>query len=474
MPSGASDSGWSVLANLLANYFPRRCSDRHYRLDRMRNLYRHFGFPDYRCQIIHVAGSKGKGSTATFIAAALQQSGAVVGLFTSPHLCCYRERIRVFNADYSASEMLAELAEITRLIDHPPSWLADEPSFFEIITILALLVFRRCGCRYVVLEVGLGGRLDATNVVQPLASVITAIEYEHCSILGHSLGEIAREKAGIIKPQVPVFVGWQQREVADVLQQVAAEHRSPIFFIDQALREKAAAIVEHCHGALCYPAGQRFFFQWQEDCSRGGVHSADSIQLDNIALALHTLRQLFDRRRAEPSWLLGISRAKLPGRATIIVRQRAIFCLDGAHTKQSAQAAWQTFSKISGPGERLLIFAALPDKDVTAIAALLGPHFKRVLLPQLDNSGKKVDLVAIKNAFGRYSDTIELFDSAAAALASLPTEHLTLICGSFYLVGDCLTVLEGSRVADNILVEPFNCRSSRQDSADILENFLDV
>lgn len=198
----------------------------------------HFGHPHRAYRTIHVAGTNGKGSTSHALAAVLQQAGYRVGLYTSPHLVDMRERIRVNGQPISEQRIVDFVA------DHRAFFEPLSPSFFEVITALALLYFAEQRVDVAVIEVGLGGRLDCTNVIRPDLAVITNIALDHTDLLGHTLAQIAHEKAGIIKPQVPVVVGQALPETRPVFEAVAAEQDAPLFFAEEAVLDPSAVDFE--------------------------------------------------------------------------------------------------------------------------------------------------------------------------------------------------------------------------------------
>ncbi|MEN9841237.1 MAG: hypothetical protein RL376_1037, partial [Verrucomicrobiota bacterium] len=198
-------------------------------IDRMRGFARQLGHPERAQPIIHIAGTNGKGSVAAMVASILRAAGRRTGLYTSPHLVRLGERVQVDGVPLSEAEIVAYFAELEPLVaalerESP----GEAPSFFELMTAMAFLQFSRRGCDVAVVEVGLGGRLDATNIVTPAVSVITSIGLDHCELLGNTLEEIAAEKAGIIKPGVPVVMGHLPAAAEAVVRAIAAGRGAPL------------------------------------------------------------------------------------------------------------------------------------------------------------------------------------------------------------------------------------------------------
>jgi dihydrofolate synthase/folylpolyglutamate synthase len=212
--------------------------EREYRLDRMRFLLSSFGNPERAFKTIHVAGSKGKGSTAAFAASILAASGEKTGLYTSPHVASYRERITVNGEEYPDGAYVSAVGRIRDFVESMDE--ADfpggtSPTTFELLTLLGFLMFKESSCRWAVIETGIGGRLDATNLILPEVSVLTPIELEHTDILGSTIAAIAREKAGIIKPEFRSFPGPKPGS-RGCLSKTSRECRVPITFVNEAVR----------------------------------------------------------------------------------------------------------------------------------------------------------------------------------------------------------------------------------------------
>lgn len=318
--------------------------------------------PHERYGIVHVAGSKGKGSTCAFIAAILRAAGYRVGLYTSPHLHTYRERIAVDGAPISEADFAAlterAFSEAAALERARPE--LGRLTAFELTTAMALDHFAAAGCDLAVVEVGMGGLLDATNVVTPLVSVITALDLEHTQVLGKTLPEIARQKAGIIKPGRPVAVSPQAPEALEVIKTIAAERGSPILIGGRDWRWEGSGRSFTVIGPWGTLAGLH--------SGLTGIH-----QVENAATAIAAVSLLAEAgHQVEPDAIRqGIAEARWPGRFEV-VGERPRFILDGAHTAGAARALATTLRDENTTAVTLVI-AVMRDKDPTAIVTpLLG------------------------------------------------------------------------------------------------------
>jgi len=410
------------------------------RLDRMRTLLAAFGNPEGSFRAIHLAGSKGKGSTATFVAHILMRAGFRVGLYTSPHLRDYRERITIGGRPTDDSRLLLALDKIRRHVEtayphptqHPSDLSASErPTTFELLTLLAFVLFRESGCDWAVIETGLGGRLDATNVLQPVASVITRIEREHTEYLGETIAEIAAEKAGIIKQGVPVFLADQTSEAREVLLRHAASVDAPVFELSEALKALAVEIT---------PAGTtvraRFAGPYELSAT---LRLIGRIQAENAALAAHvarsTLPDLPDDAVAN-----GLAEAWLPARGEL-TQTTPIAMLDGAHTPASVAAVASEFAELYRSG-RTLLFGAVRGKDYGAMAAALAPLFDHVIIAR-PGTFKPSDLDELAEAFRGVHRAVRLqADPEAAWELACGLGNPILVTGSFYLVAEIYRVLD--------------------------------
>jgi dihydrofolate synthase/folylpolyglutamate synthase len=359
-------------------------------LDRMRELAARLGNPHERYPIVHVAGTKGKGSTSAMIAAILTAAGYRTGLYTSPHLECVEERLAI-DGRRCASEEFVEVLNAVRpeveALDREASRDAagePGPTYFEITTAAAMLHFARHAVDAAVLEVGLGGRLDATNICQPAVSVVTNISFDHTRQLGNTLGLIAAEKAGIIKPGVPVVSGVTVAEPREVIEQIAGERGCRCFRLGREF-----------HAQYRGSDDARAGFDYEENCgstpiSLPGLSLAmlGRHQVSNAAVALAAAGRLRDAgwHISEAALRRGIGQVHCPAR-TEVVRRNPTVVIDAAHNVASVQALLEVLAEsFPQAGRRILVFAVSRDKDATGILAKLLPAFDVLVLTRFVNN----------------------------------------------------------------------------------------
>ena len=408
---------------------PALFNQRSYRLDRMKAMLQAFGNPHLAYRVIHVAGTKGKGSTATLAAAVLEAAGERTGLYTSPHVESYWERISVRGLspdDELLITLTRRLQRLLRTLENDPAFTDGPPNTFELLTLLGFAYFREKRCDTAVIETGLGGRLDATNVVCPELSVITPVELEHTEILGETLEEIAAEKGGIIKPSVPVFSAAQDGRAAAVLRRMAAERQSPLTFLP-----------EECTRlhSRCTLAGTELRLRLRGEAEkRFHLGLLGGFQAENAALVYLALKR--SRNIPEAAFDAGFRAARLPGRMEILSEAPAIM-LDGAHTPQSVRRLLEAFRALF-PRGGLLLFGAVSGKKIREMAALLAPAFSLVIITT-PGSFKASDPETLYSLFKAHNPaTVLIRDTGAAyrrAVAEAETRGPLLITGSFYLAG---------------------------------------
>jgi dihydrofolate synthase/folylpolyglutamate synthase len=409
---------------------------RNFRLDRMERLLGIFGNPHAGPRIIHVAGTKGKGSTSALIASVLAAAGHATGLYTSPHVQSAFERISIAGQEPRPDLLVRVARPVKKVIDGIPQEGMPghySPTTFEILTLLAFLYFREAGCTDAVIEVGIGGRLDATNVVSPQASVITPLDLEHTDILGNTIEEIAFEKAGIIKPGVPAFFGLQPAAVKEVFRATCAERGSTGSFLDEAVTEMSSRVDRlgtSCTMRLAAepPAAFR-------------LSLLGEFQAENAALAWLTLR----RTRPEipnDCYHRGFASVTLPGRMEVRGSDPVIV-LDGAHTPLAVTRLLASFRAVF-PGPAVLLFGSVSGKKPREMAGILAPAFSHVVVstPGTFKESVPAEVAAIFRSIN--PQTVLEKDPAAALRRARDLSgggRPILVTGSFYMVAEIRKML---------------------------------
>lgn len=412
-------------------------TSRSFRLDRMELLAELAGHPERACPTVHVAGSKGKGSTTTMIASILDAAGLRTSLYVSPHVVDYTERVGLARGPFPEEVYLDAAAEaqgaLSRALHGGPDPRlpgGEEPTFFEMMTLLFFLCTRRAGCDAAAVETGLGGRLDATNIVFPQVSVLTPIELEHTEYLGTTIPEIAGEKAGIIKPGIPALLSAQREEALGVFRRVAEERGSPLRYLPEEVELQNLQVTRGgTRARLVFSDPTLFPSPLDIDLRLVGA-----VQAANAALAALAVRIAFPDVE-DRAILVGLSTATLPARFELISTSPAVV-VDGAHTAQSVSIAVETFCPLYGEGGVLLFGCAL-GKDVRSMARILAPRFSRVVITR-PGSFKKSDPSEAYRAFSDLHPGTELVEDPEEAYRralALATEggRPLLVTGSFYL-----------------------------------------
>jgi dihydrofolate synthase/folylpolyglutamate synthase len=433
---------------------------RDFRLDRMDELLRRLENPHRKFPTVHIAGTKGKGSCAATTAAILGAAGYRTGLYTSPHLDRLEERI-VVDGHPCRCETIVSLVDRLRPIiaelDALSPGGADgstspraAPTWFEITTAMALLHFAIAQVNVAVVEVGLGGRLDSTNVVHPLVSVITSISYDHMKQLGSTLSAIAREKAGIIKPGVPVVSGVMDAEARQAIDEVRRQKSSPLVQLgedfDFRYRPPRDLDYEASAGEVDFLMPRNVARYTNLRLSLLGRHQAA-----NAAVALAAIEQLCAIGWTIPESAIrrGLDEARCPARVEILSRRPTVV-LDAAHNVASVVSLLETLDEsFASAAPRILIFATTQDKQVREMLKLLLPRFDRVLLTRYTTNPRSVPVEELAALAGEISPTpCETYQSPAdawnrACQVSTP-EHLICITGSFFLAAEMRGILSCS------------------------------
>ena len=402
--------------------------------------------PQTRVPSVHIGGTNGKGSTAAMLGAILQAAGYPTGLYTSPHLLDFTERIRVNGASIGATEVTRLTAQLKDLcsahfthqpIPNPPSDRLPHPTFFELTTAMAFLHFARQGVKAAVIEVGLGGRFDATNVIIPQVAVVTNVSLEHQEYLGQTLPEIATEKAGIIKGHVPVVTATQD-ESYEVIRRTAEDRGAPLVNIHEAyaytVRESGLA------GQTLDLTGPGRRYEALR-ISLAGRHQAENAV---TAVAAAEVLESQGFHLSEAAIRGGLTQARWPGRLQI-VSDRPRIILDGAHNPAGAQALAAFLMEHRAALNRLImVFGVLKDKNWEAMLAPLGPLADQMILthPPADRGADPHELLMAD----RYCSKVEIMadpgEGLALARSGARPEDTILVTGSLYTVAAALRALD--------------------------------
>ena len=399
----------------------------------MTALMARLGMPQTRYRTLHIAGTNGKGSTAAMAAAVLQVAGYRVGLYTSPHLVEFRERICV-NGEMIAESQVAQLTEQLQTLCQPDL----SPTFFEYTTAMAFQHFADSGVDVAVLEVGLGGRFDATNVVTPMACAVTTISLDHQEYLGTTLSSIAFEKAGIIKPGVPVVLGRLEDDAWRTIEQVARERQAPVFRLNEDFRTEGEGPQQFSYRGL----GMQYDGL---TCTLEGRH-----QLDNAACALALLGAAAPQGIAVTAEAVraGLRAVNWAGRLEVVDRRPTIL-LDGAHNPAAATALadYLMHSDRSHPFRPVvLVLGMMRDKDHRDFVEPLRGLVDEVVLTQADlpRSATAQELRALLEGLLPHTHVVPSLSDAIALARQLATpDGLVCVTGSLMLVGECKAWFRG-------------------------------
>lgn len=396
-------------------------------LERVSKLLEYLGNPQKELRFVHVAGTNGKGTTCTLMASALRQAGYRTGLFTSPYVIAFRERFQINGEMIPEQTLAALLDEILPVVEQ----MAENEEViteFELITALALLWFARSRCDVVVLEVGLGGRFDATNVIPtPLVSVIASISLDHTAILGDTLEQIAFEKAGILKQGgVTVLYPDQQPEVLQVIRRVAQERNNRLVLPDFSQLEELGTDI---HGTRLRYKGMALKLPFI------GAH-----QMKNAATAWEAIQVLRERGLtiSDPAVQQGFAAAAMPARMEVL-SERPLVLLDGGHNPGCAGALRQVMETYLSERKIVAIVGMMADKDSRTALSLVAPSFAEVLTvrPENPRALSAEELAEEARTFcARVKPMGDMEAAFRLALGQAGEEGAVVICGSFFLAGE--------------------------------------
>ena len=396
-----------------------------YKLERMDQALALIGDPHRALRAVHIAGTKGKGSVAAMIDACLRAAGHRTGLYTKPHLIKLTERTRINGAEMPAAQMLSYIERLRDVFEGAELAL----TFFEFTVALMFLYFAEAAVDLAVIETGLGGRLDSTNVINPLLSVITPIGFDHMDRLGYTIREIAAEKGGIIKPGVPVVIGTRDPDARPTLSAIAAERSSPASLIDREFSYRSHA-----------PAHRLDYHGIALTLENLDLNLAGPFQHENAAIAIAAIAGLRAQGIAVPDAAIrdGLREVYWPGRFDIVARQPLVI-LDCAHNELAMQALLETLTVELGPTIKpRLVFGCLEDKQWQRMAAMLAPRVSTTILTRVTPK-RPLDPAQLLPIFAQHTRARIIREPLAAiaqAMAETAPDEVVLVTGSVYLVGE--------------------------------------
>lgn len=421
-------------------------------LEVMEQLLAALGNPHQAFKSIHITGTNGKGSTASFMAHALYETGQKVGLYTSPHLDRFNERIRINHGPITDERLVELIMEVKKAADHQKL----QPTFFEFTTALAFLFFARQHVDIAVIEVGMGGTLDATNVITPLVAIITNVGLDHTPMIGRNTREIAINKAGIIKHGGIVVTAERQPEILKIFERVCEENQATLYPVHEVL--KAEIVEASLDGQVFKIIPSPRIGEGEDEVRTNtspppspilgegefGIPLLGAHQIDNACTALLALKLLEKRgiSISDKAICAGFRKTTWPGRLDIVSRQPFIL-VDGAHNADGVRSLHAFLTTTDLPTPEVLILALKRDKDPRDMLEKIVPRFKHMIITQGNYEPKPAEELAglIRLRHSNVRAISDVTEAIAAGLKKLSPHGMMLITGSLYMIGDALIAL---------------------------------
>ena len=420
-----------------------RYSAENFKLDRMRALLEILGNPHEQFRSIHVAGTNGKGSTIAMMSSMLQGCGYAVGEFTSPHLVDVRERVAVNGEPIGR----AEFTELTQRVAEAATKLDEEPAYFEVLTAVGFLAFAEQAVDVGIIECGLGGRLDSTNVLMPVLSVITKIQHDHTNLLGKTIEEIATEKAGILKPGVPAITLVQEEGAERVLSDAADRIGTTIRTVDKDVEFSS----RFCSTDELGPHTRVCLYTPTSRLEHLPVPVPGEHQAQNCGVALAAVDHLksigFDC--PEEVVTIGLASTKIKGRMELLWNRPRIL-VDGAHNPDALNALMRCVGSHVPYDSMVCIFGCAQDKDVDGVLAAVNLGADKIIFTKAVNSPRACEPVDLQRRFSEQSGKMcqtapNVKEALQLAIRAVSREDLICVTGSFHLVGETMKHLESLR-----------------------------
>ncbi len=402
------------------------------------SLLKRIGNPQEGLKTIHIAGTNGKGSIAAMLSAMLVRAGFKVGLYTSPHLVRFNERFRLNEQDIEDEEIMAVFERVRAVVDE-----REPPTFFEMTTAMALSLFAAKGVDWAILEVGMGGRLDATNVVQPQLTIISNVSFDHQEFLGSTLSRIAREKAGIIKKQVPLITAVKQPVALAVIKIRCSALNAPCYRLGRQIKVRTLGERRFSYSGL----------GWRLE--KLHLPLAGRHQVVNAATALGGL-EVLERwgyyNLVEEQIREGLVKTRWPGRLELLGMQPPVL-LDGAHNYAGIMALRQALQEEYTYRRLIVVLGIMADKDLRGMFLRLAPLADRIILtrPKYERAAEPESLREVAGEFAERTELIRPVGEALERAIGLATsEDLVLVTGSLYFIGEVKEIQEEKNRANPV------------------------
>lgn len=412
-----------------------------YDLRRVFQTLERLGNPHLQAKSLHITGTNGKGSTSVMLASVLTAAGYTTALYTSPHLLTMRERFLIDGkmiSEDEVAEIMTRIRPDIEAVDREAAF--GKLTVFEILTVLGFVYFAEKKCEFQVMEVGMGGRFDATNVIQPEVCLLTSISYDHTEVLGDTLTKIAGEKSGIIKPGCVVISHPQVEEVDRVIRETCREKGVKLIRIGKDVNRKS----------LGFDFGhQEIEVNGRLDTYRFSVPLLGAYQLDNAAAAIAAIEILIEKGYPVPKGAVtkGMAEVDFPGRMQIVGR-RPFIVLDGGHNPGAARSLTIALRQYFNPASYILVIGASSDKDISGVVKELASVFNKVITTRADNP-RCASPQKLAEEFAGYGIKARVTDSIPAALEQAKQiaseEDLICVTGSLFVVGEALSHLRGQK-----------------------------
>ena len=408
-------------------------------LERIKFLLEHLDHPEKNFQIIHVGGTNGKGSVCRYLSSILVKEGYTVGLFTSPHLMIIKERFIINETMISEDEFAYLISRLKDIVDHQGLEM-DRPTYFELCTALMFLYCDRQKVDYAIIEVGLGGRYDATNIIEPILSIITNVSFDHMDILGETIQQIALEKAGIIKDCVPLITAAEGKALT-VIEKVVKDHHSTLVFVS----DSKSIIIEQ---TLDY---QLIRIEGMLDEYTLKTHEIGSYQRKNLALAMYAVEQLqmMGLFISPGSITQGVDLMYHQGRMKVIHNNPTVI-IDGAHNPSGIHELKTTVRSLFPKKNIILIFGVLNNKDIKEMIKEIHSICQMMIIT-IPSNDRAADPKMVKNIAASFISeeqilvTRKISDAINHGLDMVKKDDVLLITGSLFLIGEIITYFDRNK-----------------------------